>query len=55
MRVRGKAIEKRSDDRKVVAINRSGWLAALLSMALISAPPAHDKGQWGNTDPLIRD
>jgi hypothetical protein len=55
MRVRGKAIEKRPDDRKVVVVNRSGWLAALLSMALIPAALAHDKGQWGNTDPLIRD
>ena len=24
-------------------------------MALIPAALAHDKGQWGNTDPLIRD
>ena len=22
---------------------------------MISAAPAHDKGQWGNSDPLVRD
>ncbi len=55
MRIRGKAIEQRPDDRKIVVVNRSSWLAALLSMALISAALAHDKGQWGNTDPIIRD
>src|SRR6202171_6233055 len=55
MRVRGFAVRPSKNDRKVVVVNRSGWLAALLSMALISAALAHDKGQWGNTDPLIRD